>query len=47
MNNYLDESEKEPIECPTCFSSMTEQQSGDLKCDNPECNETIESSDNE
>lgn len=37
--------EPEAIECPICYSSMTEENVGShdfLKCDNPECAETIE-----
>ena len=45
MNNYQDQSTNQPVECPICFSSMTEQQDGRLnylKCDNTQCAETKE-----
>ena len=45
MNNYNDQSVKEPAECPICLSSMTEQQDGALvylKCDNTKCASVVE-----
>ena len=49
MNNYHDQSENEPAECPECFSSMTETHSATshwLQCD--ECEyQTRETKDNE
>ncbi len=45
MNNYHDQSESEPVECSTCYSSMTEHQDGRvkyLKCDNTQCATVIE-----
>lgn len=43
MNNYHDQGEGEPIECPTCHSSMTLSCGENfLICDNVDCDEEIE-----
>ena len=36
MNNYDDQSTNEPVECPDCFSAMTEH-AKNLVCDNLNC----------
>ena len=33
MNNYHDQSENQPRECPECFSAMTEHLTDLLECD--------------
>ena len=49
MNNHEYQGDKEPVECPECFSSMTETNSATstwLQCD--ECEyQTRETKDNE
>ena len=45
MNNYHDQSEAEEMECPECFSSMTEEEEKGCKfniCDNQKCKYTVE-----
>lgn len=42
MNNYHDQSTNEPMECPECFSSMTQNLWGDyFTCDGDECTNEV------
>lgn len=41
-NNYEDQSTNEPMECPECFSSMTQNLWGDyFTCDGDECTNEV------
>ena len=45
MNNHTYHGNDEPMECPECFSSMTEESEKGCKfniCDNDKCKYTVE-----
>lgn len=45
MNNHEYQGNNEPVECPICFGSMTQEKVGRydiLKCDNGKCANVIE-----